>query len=160
MMRKTERRGGLYEVSGSRTRATEILGAVARRKGTSQLLAEAAAELHGAAATLGEGIVGRRYGQFARLCDSLFHLVCWGEAVRSAEVDADRYLRAAKQGARDLAQELSADPEAGRLSEAAARIMAISDVSEIEQVAEFLLHTPLPLPLFAEEVRSIRPYKT
>ena len=75
-------------------------------------------------------------------------------------MDADRYLRAAKQGARDLAQELSADPEAGRLSEAAARIMAISDVSEIEQVAEFLLHTPLPLPLFAEEVRSIRPYKT
>lgn len=72
-------------------------------------------------------------------------------------MEADRHLRAAKQGAKDLAQELSADPEAQRLSAAASKIMAVSDIYEIEQIAEFLLHTPLPLPLFAEEPRRIRP---
>ena len=135
------------------------MGSIARGKGNSQSLAEVAAGLHGAAVILGEGIVGRRYDQFARLCDSLFHLVRWGEAIRSAEVDADRYLRAAKQDARDLAKELNADRDADRLTEAASKITNVSDASEIEQVAEFLLHTPLPLPLFAEEIIPIAPYK-
>ena len=66
-------------------------------------------------------------------------------------MDADRYVRAAKQGAKDLAKEVNADRGAERLAEAASKITNISDVSEVEQVAEFLLHTPLPLPLFAEE---------
>ena len=75
-------------------------------------------------------------------------------------MDADRYLRAAKQLAKDIAQELSDDTKAGRLTEAASRITTISDISEIEQFAEFLLHTPLPLPLFVEETRPRLPFET
>ena len=159
-MRRTRTRGILYEVYGYRAQASEVLGAVARRNGTSSSVAGIAVKLHEAAAILGGGTVARRYEQFACLCDSLVNLLRWADAIRSAEVDADRYLRAAKQHAKDIGHELSSDAEAARLSEAASRITTISDVSEIKQVAEFLLHTPLPLPLFVEETGPRLPFET
>lgn len=112
------------------------------------------------AENLGGGLVGRRYEQFACLCDSLVNLLRWRDAVRSAEIDADRYLRAAKQRAKDIAQEISGDSEAGRLTEATSKIAIVSDISEIGRIAEFLLYIPLPVPLLVEETGPRLPFET
>jgi hypothetical protein len=84
------------------------------------------------------------------------HLLRWTQAVRSAEIEADRHLRAARQLARDFTREVDSDPEAVKLSMVASTIGAVADVDEVEQIAELLLHTPLPLPLFAEVSRHQR----
>lgn len=152
-MKRTKLHDALYRVYGSRVQASEALGAIPQRRNTCESLTQAAAGLHQAAVTLGESRVGRRYKQFAQLLDIMCHLLRWAQAVRSAEIEADRHLRAARQLARDLAREVDSDPEAVRLSMVASRIGAVADVDEVEQIAELLLHTPLPLPLFAEVSR-------
>jgi hypothetical protein len=152
-MKRTKLHEALYGVYGSRVQASEALGTMVQGINAYESLSQAAAGLHQAAVTLGEGKVGLRYKQFARLLDIMGHLLRWAQAVRSAEEEADRHLRAARQLARDLAREVDSDPEAVRLSMVASTIGAVADVDEVEQIAELLLHTPLPLPLFAEASR-------
>jgi hypothetical protein len=77
-------------------------------------------------------------------------LVRWVVAVRSAEIDADRFLRSAKLAARDVSRELAGNAEDESLGRVASRISDLSDVDGLPDIARLLLCIPLPLPLFAE----------
>ena len=83
------------------------------------------------------------------------HLLKWASAIRSAEVDADRYLRAAKQLSKDLSQELEGDQKDDKMFELTLRISDLKDIEEIEEVARHLLSIPLPLPIFIDQVFRI-----
>jgi len=84
------------------------------------------------------------------LLESLSHLSNWQRAVRSAEMDADRYLRSAKIRARDVAKEVSEASGSEKLASITQAIAEISDLEDVPKVASLLLGVPLPLPVFSE----------
>jgi hypothetical protein len=90
------------------------------------------------------------------LLEAVSHLANWQKAVRSAEVDADRFLRSARIRARDVTKEVGGALRSERLATVAQRISELSDVDEVSNVASLLLSVPLPLPIFAEIPRAAR----
>jgi len=159
-MKKIKRPEILYEVFSKRAKAVEVLSDVVQGRSTSTALAEASSSMHFVAKTLGESYAALRYEQFASLLDCLTHYIRWKEAIRSAEVEADRHARAAKQLAREVVRSLAKDSESVTILQAAEQIQAVSDVSDIESTAEVLLRIPLPLPLFVVENEERRPRPT
>ncbi len=93
---------------------------------------------------------GISYRQFSVLVEALSALVRWNNAVRAAEVDSDRFLRAAKVAASDIAIETAKIEGAEGLARAASRISEVSEIGELCNVATLLLGIPLPLPIFVE----------
>jgi hypothetical protein len=87
----------------------------------------------------------------ASLVELLARLVSWWNAIRTAEIDSDRYLRSAKLSAKELGAELSSEPDAARFAEVAARIGECSDLGEIAEIATMMLCSAVPLPLFNRE---------
>ncbi len=120
--------------------------------GTPQVEAfeSALSSLRDAADNLGDEPARKRYAAFAVLLDAFLLLIRWAEAVRSAEIDADRYLRAARQRIADF-QTGSAVPANGddRLVTAARAVAGVDAVGDLPTIARVLLGIPLPLPLYA-----------
>jgi hypothetical protein len=152
-MRRTRRNEILYSGYPSRIKAVEAVAAVLRRAGSPEALAAAAAELKGTASQLTSPASGIRHRQVAILMEALTFLVRWVAAVRSAEVDADRFLRSAKVAARDVSRELDGNAEDECLERVVASISGLSDIDGVPDVARLLLCIPLPLPLFVEAQR-------
>ncbi|MBA5867587.1 MAG: hypothetical protein GDA67_12925 [Nitrospira sp. CR1.3] len=140
----------------SRVQAIEALAAIVERKG-GVTLDQATAVMRQSAAGIGQSSAGRQYEYFARLLDSCNYLLQWASAVRKAERDAERFLRAAQQTAKDLLKDLPPDPELEPFRQAVSKIEAVVSVDQVEPIAETLLRIPLPLPLFAEEPAWRRP---
>jgi hypothetical protein len=130
--------------------AIEALAAIVERKG-GITLDQATAGMHQSAAAVGQSAAGRQYGLFARLLDSCNYLLRWTSAIRKAEREAERFLLAAQQTARDLLKDLTPDPELEPFRQAVSQIEAVVAVDQVELIAETLLRIPLPLPLFVEE---------
>jgi hypothetical protein len=80
-------------------------------------------------------------------------LVRWVSAVRSAEIDADRFLRSAKVVARDVSREFDGKAEVESLKRVVASLSDPSDIDDVPEIARRLLCIPLPLPRFAEVQR-------
>jgi hypothetical protein len=102
-----------------------------------------------------EGAVMPGYRPFAMVLESLSHLSNWQKAVRTAEMDADRYLRSAKIRARDVAKELNGNPGSEKLATITQAITEISDVEDVPKIARLVLGLPLPLPVFAESPHRV-----
>jgi len=154
-MRRTRRDEILYTAYPSRIKGVEATAAVLRGAGSPEALAAATAELRNMAGQLTPPASGIRYRQVANLLEALTFLVRWVAAVRSAEIDADRFLRSAKLAARDVSRELPANAEGENLRRVASRIADLSDVDGVPDIARLLLCIPLPLPLFAEVQRPL-----
>lgn len=160
-MRQTRRNEILYSAYPSRIKGVEAAAAVLRGAGSPEALAVAAAELKTTAAELTPPASGIRYRQVAILMEALTFLVRWVSAVRSAEVDANRFLRSAKLAARDVSRELDGNAEVESLKHVVASISDLSDVDGVPDIARLLLCIPLPLPVYAEVRRhSPREYPT
>jgi len=149
-MRQTRRNEILYSAYPSRIKGVEAAAAVLRGAGSPEALAAAATELKSTAAQLTPPASGIRYRQVAILMEALTFLVRWVSAVRSAEIDADRFLRSARVAARDVSRELDGNAEVESLKRVVASISDLSDVDGVPDIARLLLCIPLPLPLFAE----------
>lgn len=154
-MRPTRRNEILYAAYPSRIKAVEAIAAVSRRAGSADALAAAAAELTHVASQITPTTSGTRYRQIAILLEALAALVRWTAAVRSAEIDADRFLRAAKLAARDISRELGSSADGESLGRVVSSISDLSDIDGVPDVARLLLGIPLPLPLFAEVQRPL-----
>jgi hypothetical protein len=89
------------------------------------------------------------------ILEAVSHLANWQNAVRSAEVDADRFLRSARIRARDVAKEVGETSGSEKLLTVAHRIAELSDVDDVPDLAKLLLSVPLPLPVFTEMARSV-----
>jgi hypothetical protein len=148
-MRGTRRSGALFSAYGSRIQANEVLGAVLQGSGSTEAVSGAVAGLRSTAVQVRDSTAGTRYSQFAVLVEALSRLLSWQNAVASAEVEADRFLRSAKLIARNVLREVGNDAEAAPLSSVASWIDRLSDVDEVPQMARSLLRVPLPLPMFA-----------
>ncbi len=149
-MRRTRRNEILYAVYPSRIKAVEAVAAVLQGAASAEALTAAATELKNAAAQLTPPASGIRYRQMATLLEALTLLVRWSVAVRTAEIDADRFSRSAKIVARDVSRELDGNTDVESLKRVVDKIMSLSDIDGIPDVARFLLCIPLPLPLFVE----------
>jgi hypothetical protein len=82
------------------------------------------------------------YSDYADAMMAMGHLVRWTSAVRSAEVDADRFLRAAKQLARDIQRQ--AKERTTCVAHALARILAVGSPEDVDGVGRQLLTIALP----------------
>ena len=148
-----------------RRRPTNLGGAFQRRVEAIEALRQALADpVHRqlaapaeALAELGaklDGPTGPAYRGFAQLMQVLELMLEWVDAVRQAESEADRFLRAAKLRLTEMGEQGVPPP----LGDVAVSLAAVSDVTEVAPLLEELLSITLPLPLFAATYTS-RPSK-
>jgi hypothetical protein len=76
--------------------------------------------------------------------------VQWANAIRSAEIDPDRYLRAAKQLGKDLSRTIENDPGARQMCRVLSMVNEVAEVETLSEIARLLLFLPLPLPILIE----------
>lgn len=98
----------------------------------------------------------RAYTDFGALLEKFAHVVRWAAAVRSADVNPERYLRAATQGVRDLERRTNPPCSPAVLKAATEAILPVATVEQVEDAAKRLLCTPLPWPEFGV-VAATRP---
>jgi len=122
--------------------------------GSPETVLGAANSLQLVAEQLADTVAGKRYRQFGMLIEALSRLLNWRRAIRSAEVDADRYLRSAQLMAREVSQQVAGDSDAAKLVAVAAQISRLSDVDGMLATARSLMCIPLPLPMFAGSPRT------
>ncbi len=95
---------------------------------------------------LGERLHSPAGGEFAawgELLRAIGHLARWGGAVREAEIDSDRHLRAAKQRAQDV---LGRCKEGTAMGGAASAVVGIGSPDGLRAAATELLRIRMPLP--------------
>jgi hypothetical protein len=149
-MQSTRKDAILYSTYVSRIEASEAIAAVLQGAASADALIGAASRLSASAERFQESAAGVRYRQFAILVNALSFLVRWVTAVRSAEIDADRFLRSAKVAVRESTRVGAGAPDSQDLTAIVSRIFEISDVDQVPDVARLLLCFPLPLPMLVE----------
>ena len=149
-MHELRRSDRLYTAYKSRVQANQALLTAEGGAAAPALLAAAVA-LQSVAGEFAGTLAGKQYRRLASLVESLSHLAAWREAIRSAELDADRHVRAARMLAREVTAELAQSPSPDPVAAAAARILSVSDFDELSSLAAVILAIPLPLPLFVEK---------
>lgn len=141
-----------------RVEALDAVNAIANGSASAEQIQRAVDALAGIADSFGEATAGRAYSSYGRVVAAFGHLVRWAAAVRSAEADADRFLRAGKQAARDIRATLDAASTASWSNGIAStldRIEAVVDLEGIAPAATQLASIPLPLP-FTERLSRQR----
>jgi len=94
-----------------------------------------------------DGIPGDRYRAFGGLLSAYGMLRQWRRAVRAAEADATRFLRAAKHRASEVRHRFGTGRSSVGLARIASLIEGIVEPSEVSSVLSSLLSCSLPLPL-------------
>jgi hypothetical protein len=107
------------------------------------LLSTAHDAVKASASSIQDVAIRGEYMTFARILEAIHHLVRWRDATRGAEIDAERFRRAAVVAGREIEKEQSRFVEAGICD----RLTNIADVDEIDAVATAALSVRLPLPL-------------
>lgn len=149
-MRELRHSSKLYTAYKVRVQANQAL-LTTEGGGAAPTLLAAAVALQSVAGEFAGTLAGARCRQLATLVESLSRLAAWRDAIRSAELDADRHVRAARMLAREVTAELAQSPGPDPVAAAAARILRVSDFDEISSLAAVILAIPLPLPLFVEK---------
>jgi CRP-like cAMP-binding protein len=147
---RTRRRVDLSRVYGYRIKTIEALLSAIEGKPEIELFETAIRLLDSAASNLGDKRTQVRYADFTELLRGLLLLVLWGGAIRKAEMDADRYLRAARQAAKDLLDKPQTTNGADAIMSAAQRLSEVADIADVTNLARLLLTIPLPIPVFSE----------
>jgi hypothetical protein len=78
-------------------------------------------------------------------------LVDWRAAVLDAAVEADRFLRSARERHRHWCKEFSTREEIAGLAQAAASIETLSEIGDVGPLCRTAALTPLPIGIFNEE---------
>jgi hypothetical protein len=120
-------------------------------------IARTIANVNTVAARLGPTPAGGAYAAYGRLLGAALHLLKWADAVRSAEQDADRYLRAAKQACKDIGAALDKDKAPSCPATIATAIRTFTMITELDAIQIALaaaLEVSLPLPFHEEAPAS------
>lgn len=99
------------------------------------------------------------YRGWGELLTAVGQLWAWKAAVREAEVDSDRYLRAAKQRAGEILRWTDRGIGFDGVARAAERIVELQDPAEVQEASECLLAARLPLPFPGREEPEHRPFR-
>lgn len=145
-----------YEV---RLRALQVLRAILADELADRMeLDRAAAEMNRVADVLPRE--GRdAYRGWGELLAAVGQLWAWRAAVREAEVDSDRYLRAARQRAREILRWTGRGIGFDGIARTAEKIIEIQDPGEVQEASECLLATALPLPFPGPVEHGRRPFR-
>lgn len=98
------------------------------------------------------------YRGWGELLTAVGQLWAWKTAVREAEVDSDRYLRAAKQRAGEVLEWADSGIGFDGVARTAERIVELQDPGEVQETSESLLAVRLPLPFPGREEPGHRPF--
>lgn len=146
----------LERVYAARIEALEALAAAADSKGDPNKLQSASQSLLGAAETIAAGDAAKSYLAYAKLVEAASRLERWKQAVRSAEVDADRFLRSAREIGKEAAVSTPEDGPGGALQELAASVETIDSIETSAVFIRRLSSLALPIPLLARPERGMR----
>jgi hypothetical protein len=157
-VRRTPRQEILSEVFSYRADALDLLWRIAPSSTGSELRL-ASEKLAEGAVILGGSPAAKTYRSCADLYECVALLLDWGAAVRMAEMDADRYLRAAQLRARDLIGVLTStsDADYSVLMQVASQIANVTSVEEISDALAAIRALPLPIAIFRVEESRIVP---
>lgn len=99
-------------------------------------------------------VIANAYSRYARVVELSSRLLSWVDAIKSCEVDADRYLRKAKLLAKELLKDNDAVLTAPQIVSLATAVQGVTDVDEVPKLLGMSLTVPLPIPLSAIPPRS------
>jgi len=135
-----------------------LLESVTARAETAAAMRSAADELDRVGPMYGRATTAATYAAFAELLRTLAMLVEWRAAVLTAQVDADRHLRGAKERHRLWLAEYGAVQDAQALVQASGNIQGASAIDDVGTICLAIARTPLPLGVFADNsgLRALR----
>jgi hypothetical protein len=96
-------------------------------------------------------------GSYAAMADVLriaASLIDWRRGVVNAELEADRFLRAAKERCKIWRGEFETNRNSAALLGVIGKVEAIAQIGEVEDVCRAVCSVPLPIPYFQREIRS------
>jgi hypothetical protein len=137
-----------FHLYSARLSAIEAVTSLARGEAdVAPRIAQAASLLRDAAKHIDEEPVSRAYEDLGAMLEGVAHVANWGRAVRAAEADADRFLRAAKQAGRDLRKKIEERSQGLSPVLPGLDVLGkITELEEVEQLARQCLCIALPLP--------------
>ena len=98
------------------------------------------------------------FAGFAVLLKCFAFLINWIKAIRSAEADADRYLRAARLLASEFAQKHAGEMSPA-LTQRIERVASLRDVAAVATLKEGILSLPIPFAFFPPEPKMERRFE-
>lgn len=119
-------------------------------------LRTAAEKARANAAVYGRAPEAKNWERLADALEIAEHLARWLDAVRSAESDAERYLRAARQRLAEMQQEAGPEGYAAKLVESFARIGSDISPSDVEAICRAAACVPMPLGVYADPGPDMR----
>jgi hypothetical protein len=142
----------LSAVYSVRIKAVEALfAAVDRRVANAADLRSLASSLDELTNRYADANIAMAYSAFADLLRTVAMLVEWRAAVLEAEVDADRFLRSARERHRQWSEDFSRHDEVAALAQVASRIDTLGEVGEVGSLCKVVGSTPLPIGIFSDE---------
>jgi hypothetical protein len=131
-------------------RAVEALIDAASGSGSPEALRDAADALDEVGPYYGRAATAVVYAAFAELLRITSLLIRWRQAVLSAEADADRFLRAAKEQQKLWVKEYGEAASARPLQRVAARVVEATAIADAATICDELAATPLPVGIFSD----------
>src|SRR5262249_17460813 len=133
----------------------EALRAISKDQTPAHSLKEVALELDSLSVSFSSATAAKAHGAFAALLRIFDALVQWRVAVLGAEVDADRFLRSARERLTLWLTEFGEAPATKALAAAANGILEISAISDVAATAAAVGLVPLALGVFEEPARPL-----
>jgi len=99
------------------------------------------------AQNLSNPAISNAYTAFARAIEVASRLLSWANAVRTCEVDANRYLQGAKAISRDLSKTADVVASQSPMESFAKAVAEITDIDGVPSLLKLVLAIPLPVPL-------------
>lgn len=137
----------------ARLQASQTLQALSKNEVPPHDLKMVAEQLDSLSITFSSTAAAKSYGALAALLRILDTLARWRKAILDAEVDADRFLRSARERFNLWLEEYRATVATKPLCKAAAGISTLSSITEVGGVAEAIARVPLPVGVFERPVR-------
>src|SRR5208337_1071704 len=155
MKKRTRRRDHLFSDYRSRIETNEsLIAALAGQEGCAEPILAASKSLSAMSDKLAVPVIANAYSRYARVVELSSRLLSWVDAIKSCEVDADRYLRKAKLLAKELLKDNDAVLTAPQIVSLATAVQGVTDVDEVPKLLGMSLTVPLPIPLSAIPPRS------
>ena len=130
-----------------------LLSAAEERAANSGRLRDLASALDELATRCADARIALAYSAFAELIRAVAMLVDWRAAVRGAAIDADRFLRSARELHRAWLKEYGQREEAAQLANAGAPISNLANIEEVGSLCKAVGSVPLPVGVYAAESR-------
>lgn len=137
----------------ARLQAAEALWAVSKDEPPSHNLMDMAAALDSLSLSFSSTVAAESCGALSGLLRIIDTLVAWRGAVLDAQVDAERFLRSARERFGLWTTEYGGTGAVKNLAIAADGIRTISNISGVAEIAKSIVVVPIPIGVFERHLR-------